>query len=76
MGGGIHPPALYVRGLTSQDYYSRVNESGFGISVAPKAHLTLAQMKNNFGAILQYTLFGMVFICSFPNMKNYLFESE
>ena len=34
MGGGIHSPFLYVRGLTSQDHYSRVDERGFGISVA------------------------------------------
>ena len=36
--GGWHtppPPPLYIRGLTSQDYHSRVNESGFGILVAP-----------------------------------------
>ena len=34
-GGMAYTPPLYIRGLTSQDYHSRVNESGFGILVAP-----------------------------------------
>ena len=48
----------YVLGLTFQDHYSHVDERGFGNSVAPlikQAHLTLTQMNDNFGAILQYT---------------------